>query len=373
MQHEARDSQSAVALFIPNLMGGGAERITINLAHNFAARGHDVDLVVAGLSGELKDRVSEDVRIVDLGRPRTLTALPSLVAYLRRERPRALLSALGHANVVALWAARFAGFRGPVVVAEHTQLQPSIPLSKGALFAFTVRLTYKRAHRVIAVSHGTELSLRKFAGIKADQIEVIYNPVLPDDHIYMRRQTEPRPEQLGVTGTPVFLAIGRLSAEKNFELLLNAFHRVRSRVPARLVILGEGPERPALEHLITSLEMHSDVSLPGFVPDPIPYLEHADAFVMSSDHEALPTAMIEALAIGIPIVSTDCPTGPREVLAGGEFGVLVPPGDASALADAMLMSLERERQTPPHPWLKQFTESVATDAYLQVLGLERHK
>ncbi len=372
-QHGIDHLRGPIALFIPNLMGGGAERITINLARSFADRGLEVDLVLADHSGELKDHVAPSVRVVDLAQTRTVTALPHLARYLRRRRPVALLSALGHANLAALWAAKLASFRKPVVVVEHAQLQIGHSLSKSAWFARAVGLTYGQAHGVVAVSHGTKRSLLEYAGLRDDQVVVIYNPVLANDFHSAHAFSITRPEPLGRPGTKVLLGIGRLSAEKNFSLLIRAFKSVREREPSRLVILGEGAERESLQELVSDLELTGDVLMPGFVQDPNAYLEHSDVFVMSSNYEALPTAMIEALSIGIPIVSTDCPTGPREVLKGGEYGDLIPLGDVSALADAMLKALRKGRRAPPVDWLTQFTEAVATDAYLTVLGLRGHR
>lgn len=357
----------AVALFIPNLAGGGAERVTLNLARGLVGRGYPVDLVLASQEGELRDRVPEGIRIVDLGGVRTMRSLPKLARYLRRERPAGLVSAMNHANVVASWAAKLAGYQGPVVLAEHIQMPERRTSYWQRAFNLAVNVTYRNATRVVAVSEGVKRSLIENAGVGADRISVIYNPVLPDGLTSPRPAA--RPAAMGKAGTPVILGIGRLEPQKNFGLLIRAFAQLLERRPARLVVLGEGRERPALERQVEELGLHESISLPGFVPDPLDYLAHAGVFVLSSDWEGLPTVLIEALAMGTPVVATDCPSGPREILDGGNYGHLVPMRDARALSDAMYEALTTPPAGPPPSWLEQFSESAATAKYLGALGL----
>lgn len=350
------------ALFLPSLAGGGAERVTLNLARGFRSLGHDVDLVVASNTGELRDQVPADVRLVDLGTHRTLTALPHLARYLRRERPTGLLSAMNHVNIVAVWAAWWAGYRGPVLAAEHVHVAPAGRSVRKRAFLALLGLAYRRTHRVIAVSHGIKQGLIERAGVPEDRITVIYNPVIGSD---LASRTRPRPEDLPSDDTPVIVGMGRLSEQKNFELLLSAFADVRAARRARLVILGEGPLRDRLTESVRRHGLADDVDMPGFVANPYDYLAHADLFALSSDWEGLPTVLIEALALGTPVVATDCPTGPREILDHGAFGRLVPVGDRGALATAMLDALRSPTQGAPAAWLEQFEELAAAKAYLR--------
>ena len=351
-----------LGLFLPSLGGGGAERVTLNLARGVVALGHPVDLLLATVSGPYLDEVAEGVRVVDLGGRRTMGALPALVRYLRREPPACLLSALNHANVVAIWAASIAGFRGRLLVAEHNELPPSSRGSRQRLFNASLRLSYPRATRVIAVSHGVKRSLVAHAGIEPERIEVIYNPVIGAS---IRSAEFARPSAMALDGVSNIVAVGRLTEQKNFPNLLRAFASLRSQRPARLTILGEGPDRAALQDLAEDLGVQEDVTLPGFVSNAYDYLAHADLFVLSSDWEGLPTVLIEALALGTRVVSTDCPSGPREILADGAYGALVPVGDSSALAGAMIAALDEPSRSVPESWLDQFAEGPAVHRYLE--------
>lgn len=353
------------ALFLPDLAGGGAERVTLNLARGLASLGQGVDLVLASHRGSYVDQVPEGVEVVDLGGRRTMASLPALAGYLRRRRPDGLLSAMNHSNVVAIWAAALARYRGSLLVAEHNEL-PSGSLSRWQrAFNLAIRFSYPRAKRVIAVSHGVKRSLSEHAGIPAERIEVIYNPVI---HPNLQAGRRSRPDDLPEGGPPVILGVGRLTRQKNFANLLRAFAVVRASRPARLLILGEGEDRQALEAMVRELRLEQDVSLPGFVSNPYDYLAHADLFALSSDWEGLPTVLIEALALGARVVSTDCPSGPQEILDGGRYGALVPVGDSEALAGAILRSLDGEALRAPPSWLEQFTERAAAERYLQAFA-----
>jgi glycosyltransferase involved in cell wall biosynthesis len=201
-----------------------------------------------------------------------------------------------------------------------------------------VRATYPSAEAIVAVSEGVARALSEVVRLPAERITVIHNPTIGPDvadrcaapvaHPWFEPET-----------APVIVAVGRLTEQKDFATLLGAFALLRARRDARLLILGEGEERPALTALATQLGIAGDVAMPGFVPDPYPYLARAALFVLSSAWEGLPNSLIEALAAGCPVASTDCPSGPREILAGGRYGALVPVRDPRALAAAMLAAL----------------------------------
>jgi glycosyltransferase involved in cell wall biosynthesis len=356
------------ALFLPTLGGGGAERVTLNLARGLRERGFRIDLVAGKAEGAYLDLVPADVPLIALGAQRLRTAPLALARYLARRRPGAFLSAMNDANVISVVAAGLAGYRGRLVLAEHNQLNPDGRLTPTQRILLTsMRATYPRADRIIAVSHGVKDSLATTAHIPPDHIEVIYNPVITPE---LQRATHTTPDHPYHHGPdPVILGIGRLTRQKNFPNLIRAFAQVLQRRPAKLLILGEGEERPTLTHLIHTLDLHDHIDLPGFVPNPHAHLKAAHLFALSSDWEGLPTVLIEALAAGTPIVSTDCPSGPREILDDGRHGQLVPTNDPTALAQAILHTL----QHPPPPidpnWLHQFTLDAATDHYARTLGL----
>ena len=358
-----------LAIFVPDMVVGGAERSMLKLAGGIAARGYTVDLVLARAEGPFLAEVPESARLVDLGAHRVLTSLPALVHYLRREQPVALLSVL-HANIVALWARRLAGTQTRVVVSERNTL-----LYETRHYASDLRMRlaphlnrrfYPWADAIVAVSKGVADDLAQVAGIPRECIRVIYNPIVTPE-LREKAQAPLEHPWFRPGEPPVILATGRLSAQKDFPTLIQAFARVRRTRPARLLILGEGEERPALEAQVKQLDLERDVSLPGFVANPYPYMAQAGAFVLSSRWEGLPSVLIEALYCGARLVATDCPSGPREILADGQYGQLVPVGDASALALAIETALDGRTPHPPRESWQPFELETVLDQYVRTL------
>ena len=361
-----------IALFLPSLEGGGAERVTVNLARGFAARGHQVDLVLASRTGPFLDAVPAEVRIVDLGVRRVVRALGPLARYLRSARPDALISALDHANLIALWAVRRARVATRTIVVVHTTMSRTIA-SPGAwtdraILPPLIRHFYVRADAVVAVSAGAGADLRSFLGGRVRDVHVIANPVVFSDLASDAASGTPHP-WFTDGGLPVLLGVGRLWHQKNFGMLLRAFALAGLQKRARIVILGEGPLRRDLELLRAELNLDSTVALPGFARSPYPSMLRAAAFVLPSVFEALPTVLIEALALGTPVISTDCPTGPAEILEQGRWGTLVPMGDIGALARALSAAIDAapSRRNVPPEILRPYSVDLAIDRYLSLL------
>lgn len=330
-----------LALLIPNLQGGGAERVTVNLANALHQRGHAVDMVLLRAEGALLSELDPGVRVVDLKVARVRWALLPLVRYLRRERPVALLANMWPLTLNALWARALARVPARLVVAEHTTWSRSELLARPTV-VWQVRQSMRRffpgADGIVAVSQGAADDLARFAGLQRSSISVIYNPVVDTA----------KPHTSALPAAPTgwclgshqrVLAVGTLKPIKDYATLLQAFALLRRTVDVRLLILGEGECRTELEAQAYRLGVAGDVFMPGFVADPAPFYRLAHLHVLSSTGEGLPTVLIEALAAGTPVVSTDCPSGPREILADGQFGRLVPVGDTQALAHAMAESL----------------------------------
>lgn len=359
-----------VAIFLSSLGGGGAQRSMLRLAGGIAERGHRVDLVVVRAEGHYGGEVAHPVRVVDLGARRALLALPRLAAYLRRERPAALLSSLDYVNIVALWSRRLAGVATRLVVNEQNTLSVAVANTASRRTRWMPGLVgrfYPWADGIVAVSEGVADDLARATGLPRERIDVIYNPVVtpqleamakePLEHPWFRRG-EP----------PVIAALGRLVPQKDFGHLIRAFARLRrAGREARLLILGEGPERASLEALVRESGVVRDVALPGWIVNPYPHLVRSSLFVLSSRWEGLPTVLIEALFCGLPVVSTDCPSGPREILADGKHGVLVPVGDVDALARAMEGVLAAAVERPGRESWLPFAQDVVVDRYLHRL------
>lgn len=364
-----------VSIFSPSLNGGGAERVMVTLANGVARRGYRVDLVLASAEGPYLRDVEPSVRIVDLRAGRVIRALWPLARYLRRERPLAMLSAMNHANVVAVLARRMARVPVRVVVSERTTISVEVKHARGwsarAVYAL-VPWAYRRADGVVAISRGVADDLERFASLAPGTVQAIYNPCDLERIRRLAQAPLSYPWWQPAEARPVVIAMGRLTEAKDFPTLLRAFAVLRTRHDARLLILGEGELRGALAALAQSLGLgEDDVQMPGFVANPYAYLARAALFVLSSRWEGLSNVLIEAMACGTPVVSTDCPSGPREVLEGGRWGRLVPVGDVQALAQAMEAVLATPKEALPlvQRRAQDFDHDRAIDAYLDALGL----
>lgn len=357
-----------IAIFLPSLEAGGAERMSVILANAFARRGYAVDVLLARARGHFCRGLSNEITIHDMRAARTFGALPGLVRYLRRERPAALLATLSNANVVALLAARLSGVRTRVVIREACTL--STIEGEPALKTYVARLmrwTYSWADSIVVISDGVGDDLVSFLGVSRNRMKTIYNPAITRDFDARSREPVDHP-WLAPGAPPLIVAVGRLTTQKDFPTLVRAFSRVRTRSQARLMIIGEGKDRVALEALVKSLGLQDQVDLLGFVDNPWRYMRAAAVFVMSSRWEGFGNVLVEAMACGVPVVSTDCPSGPREILEGGRWGALVPVGDSRALCAAILTQIESK---PPRGMfdyvMKRFHEDAIVDRYLDVL------
>lgn len=363
-----------IAIMIFDLSGGGSGRTTITIASALAEAGAAVDLVVVRAEGPLRAEIGDKVRLVELGSSRLLASVPALVRYLRRERPDVLMSITDQVNVVAIWARALARVPTRLVISERNTLSQKAATAPTLLkraMPRMVRWFYPWADQIVAVSEGVADDVASITGIARSRIAVIYNPVVtpwlqakvkePIDHAWFA-EGEP----------PVVLAVGRLHPQKDFPTLLRAFARVKEHKQARLLILGEGDQRAELEALSQSLGIADDVAMPGFAENPFAYMARANLFVLSSAFEGLPGVLIQAMACGCPVVSTDCPSGPREILEAGRHGPIVPVGDEAGLADAIQATLE---QPQPAEQLREraafFGLDRSVDRYLDLLLGER--
>ncbi len=371
-----------VAFYLPNLASGGAERVVVQLAAGLIQAGLKVDLVLVRAFGEYLPLVPSGARVIDLGCTNAYRSAPALLDYLRREQPDGLISALDLTNLIALLVRCAARPRTRVAIQVHSTVsaQKRSPLKKKLEKLLLARI-YPWADCIVAVSHGAARDLARYTGIPVEKIRTIYNPVIPPD-LQAKAQEPVDHPWFTQDSPPVILGAGRLVEVKDFSTLLQAFALTRKATNAsstashlqppapRLLILGEGDERPRLEVLASQLGIAADFSLPGYTENPFAYMSKAAALVLSSRLEGLPSVLIEALACGCPVVSTDCPSGPSEILGAGKYGHLVPVGDAQAMSEAILQVLQGDRRTPPPEWLRQFEQMPVVDQYLEALGLK---
>ena len=362
-----------LAVFLATSGHSGVDRVFRNLVPEFARRGLHVDVLAIRGHGPHYGELPAGVRRIVFGADHVNTALPALWCYLRRERPQVLLTDKDRVNRTALIARRLA--RVPTRVGVRLGTTPSVNLAnRGAverwLQTASMRRLYRSADAVLVPSRGAAADLARLARLPPSLVHVVPSPVVG---ARMHALAGERPDHpwFGDGGPAPILGVGELSERKDFATLLRAFARLRGeRRTARLVVLGEGRRRAELEQLARTLGIADAVSLPGFVANPYCYMARAAAFALCSRWEGMPVVLIEALALGTPAVACDCPSGPREVLADGRYGPLVPIGDDAAFATA----LEGVLREPLPPALLQeavrgYTVEASADAYLAALGL----
>lgn len=363
--------QAGVAIFLPTLAGGGAERAMATVASGLADRGVPVELLLARAEGPYLSQLHAAVQVRDLHARSATQALLPLARVLRQSQPAVLLSAMSHANIVASLAHRLAGSRARLVLSERVNLSALYEQSQDWRLRLTrhlMRWTYPRADCLVAVSQGVADDLLQHVAVPADRVLAIPNPVV-DATLLAQAQQAPQHPWLLDGSTPVVLAAGRLTPQKDFATLIDAFASLERGRSLRLLILGEGPERPALLQRAQALGVADRVSLPGFVANPFAAMRAASLFVLSSRYEGLPGVLIQAMACGTRVVSTDCPSGPREVLHGGRWGRLVPVGDAAALAAAMAAALDDPAPPDVKARAADYAEARAVELYARALGV----
>jgi glycosyltransferase involved in cell wall biosynthesis len=360
-----------LALFTRSLSGGGgAERVLVHLAGALADQGARVDVVLAHARGPFLAEIPRSVRIVDLGAPPARAALPDLLKtpgdarallpvlfaskvtsvlgairplahYLRETSPGALLSLMDYSNVTALLARRGAGVATRIAVSVHNHVSASVRCADRMhtrRLPLLVRRFYPEADAVVAVSNGVADDLVQVAGLPRERVHRIYNPVLIPEIADLA--LEPLEHPAFADDVPVVLGVGKLKKQKDFENLIRAFALVRRRRPARLVILGRGKRHRGLLALGERLGVADDLHLPGFTSNPYPYMARASVFVLSSRYEGFGNVLVEAMACGCPVVSTDCQSGPSEILENGRYGRLTAANDPEGLASAICATLD---------------------------------
>lgn len=366
-----------IAFYIYQLLDGGVERILINLMHSFVRRGLKVDLVLNRTGGPFMSQVPPEVNIVELSALLPFRdGIPKLAHYLRKERPLVMISSIHLNTEVALLAKVFALSSTKVFVREASHLSSEAKREidftgssqKIRWAPFLAKLLYPWANGIIAISKGVAEDLAQITGLSEKRIQVIYNPTItpnlnkkalePIEHPWFKAE-EP----------PVIIGVGRLERQKDFPTLIKAFALVRQRYSCRLVILGQGRDRQNLNKLIEELDLKTDVAMLGFVENPYPYIAKATGFVLSSIWEGFGNVIVEAMALGTPVVSTNCPSGPAEILDNGKYGWLVPMGDDKAMAEAILSILSNESKPVDADWLKQFTLETVSEKYLDTFGI----
>ncbi len=362
-------SNKKLAIFVPDLAFGGAQRSILKLASGLAQRQNPVDLVLGIAEGPLLKEVPPTVRLVNLHSRRASAALPGLIKYLKTEKPFSLLSVL-HGNIIALWGWRLARVSARIIVSERSTLSQESKHYRGDLrnrfMPNLARVFYPWAYRVVAVSQGVANDLVDVIGIPREKIQVIYNPIITPE-MCIKVQEPWLSSGTSDKDLPIVLSVGRLATEKGFDTLIKAFAAVVKETPAKLVILGDGPQKESLTELARQLGVLDHVHLPGFVENPYPWMAHAQVFVLSSRWEGLPGVLIEAMYCGARIVSTDCPHGAREILSDGKYGKLVGVDDVQAMSSGILAAIKGDFSKPPTESWQRFKSETIINQYTRIL------
>ncbi len=362
-----------LAVFVAELAHGGVGKMRVHLINEFARRGLRVDLLLARTDSPYLDKVNPQIQVIETGTSHALFGVPRLAWYLATRKPRVMLTQRVRVNVLALRAKKLVRSDTAIFVTANTnitrQLKSATPQKRAKQYAL-LRRYYPQNSGIIAVSRGVGDDLAQILNWPPKRIKTAPNPVITHELYQLAEEPAEHP-WFSDGGPPVILGIGRLEPQKDFSTLLHAFALLHRQRPCRLLILGEGKLRPQLTDLAEHLGIATDLQMPGFATNPYPSMARANLFVLSSLWEGSPNGLTEALALGTPLVATDCPNGPSEILELGKYGPLVPMGDAKALANAMQATLD----SPPDRTLlreaaqRRYTVEQSANAYLEAMGL----
>lgn len=361
-----------IAILISFSGQGGVERMVCNLAAGLVDQGYAVDMLLIRATGEHLQSIPDKVRVIKLKASHNLTSLPEVMNYLKTWRPEVMLAAKHRAIRMAALARLLTRSRNRLVGRLGTTVSGALvgqhPLKK-LLWHLDMKLSYRFVDKLVCVSRGVADDVIKITGLPGELCTVINNPVVVPGLEQLATQSVVHP-WLRTRSFPVICAAGRLTRQKDFATLIDAVAQINRQRQVGLIILGEGKLRAQLEQQVAQRGLQDQVSMPGFVGNPYAYMSRSDLFVLSSRWEGSPNVLKEALALGVPVVSTDCPSGPREILQDGRYGPLVPMGDATAMARAITETLNKP--LPPEQ-LKQavsgYTVEASTRAYLSAMGL----
>ena len=365
-------SKKILAIFAGAVTGGGVEKVIVNLANEIAIRGISVDLLIADDKGISYINFNAGVTVITLKSKRVFFCIPELILYLIRVRPNVLFSAMEYVNVIAIFSKIISFTSTRVVVSSHAPLEYFVREQNffiRRLLSKLLSILYHNVDKIITVSKGLEEELISELNINREKILTIYNPVINESLVNLGLE-DLSDFWVKSSKSPYIISVGRFSSEKDYPTLIRAFDLVRKKRDVRLVILGEGPEMENINKLINFQGLSRFIYTPGFILNPYAFIRNAACFVLSSKGEGFGNVLVEALALGCPIVSTNCNFGPVEILENGMWGSLVSVGDYESMANSILTTLDFNKSVSEsllNAHLEQFTVSVSVEKYINVL------
>ena len=359
-----------VAVFIPSFGNGGADRMSVHICRGLSQLNYKVDLIVKNNTTNIKKYFLHNTRIVRLSSLRK-KRIKELTDYIKINKPKVILSTKG-GDFEAIRAKKLAEFKTKVVLRHGTTFSKRDsfrPFLKRVISAIKLRWLFSQADLIIVNSYGVAQDIIKIAKISEKKIKVVPNPTIVPEMFEMAKQEVDHP-WFKDKRYPIILGAGGFRKSKDFLTLIKAFSLLQRHTPSRLVILGEGRQRKKMEKLINELNIKDKVWLPGHQENPYKFMARSDVFVLSSLWEGCPNVLIEAMALGIPVVSTDCPSGPREILDNGRYGKLVPMQCPEKMATGILEYLKNPAQREfIKKGIERFELKNSIEAYLKVLEL----
>ncbi|MFC1824751.1 glycosyltransferase [Thermodesulfobacteriota bacterium] len=335
-----------ILFFLPDLNGGGAQRTVINIVNHIDRKAFQPILVIGTTEGPLREALSQRVKIVDLHCNRVRGAIIPLSHQIKRWYPKILFSGYPDANVAMMLAKKLSGWKGQSVFRESNNRTAS-KVDWGIMMRHLVKWSYRAAPRVVALSNGVREDLIKRYGILAEKVRTIYNPV--DIEAIKRMASQKigvdKQEDTNFKGKLKIISAGRLVKQKGFDILIKSIAKIKDQ-PIHLTILGEGEEKDNLINLRDKYGLKDTISLPGFQKNPYPWMRLSDVFVLSSRWEGFGHVIVEAMACGLPVIATKCPSGPDEIINDGMDGLLCEPESAEDLAEKIdfLVNNQKERE-----------------------------
>ncbi|TKJ33549.1 MAG: glycosyltransferase [Planctomycetes bacterium B3_Pla] len=342
--NSASVSKKRLLFVIPSLVAGGAERVLIRLINHLDENKYDILLAVFEDKMDCASDLKSTVKIVCLNKKRGRRDFFNLILRLRKAivsfKPAAVVSFIAFTNIVTVIATLFPKKISRVIISERSYHRTYLPLSRLKHLRRTLmKVTYRKADKIVTVSKSIKEALEQDFGIQSQKIVCIYNPVPVEEIRDKSKDSVGHP--LLTEKNKVIVAAGRLEHEKRFDRLLRMFSSIREEhEDARLIILGSGTLLKPLQDLASQLNIGKWVDFVGYKSNPYAWISKADVFVLSSDREGLPNAILEAMACGVPVVATDCLSGPSEIITHSINGLLVPPADEQALAESVSRLLQ---------------------------------